>query len=743
MTARSLPQFDTITAFDGGADSDASLRSLARRAGIALEWTDNQGETHNPSADTLRAVLRSLGLDCDNPSDIGAHSARLQQQAHSNRLPPMATAWCGEDVILPLHAPAHARVHIEYDIGVHQDVILRVREDGAAVLPPIARPGYHRIEWNGQSCTLAVAPQRAWTLKDVARGARMWGLTAQTYGLSQAGGKSQFGVGAFGDAAALAQQAARLGADALMLSPAHALFHADPSHFSPYSPSNRNFYNALLCDPALVFAQPWLQSVQAALPESALPESSLSESSWPISPWPAAADGDALIDWPEVSQRKYAFLRKLFEAFMAQRCSDAGNRQAADFAGFQHERGTELHHHALFEALQTEFLSRDPGHWHWRTWPAAFQSPDSPQVRAFAEARKDDVAFHMFLQWLAFASGAEAQSRARAAGMRIGMIADLAVGVASGGSHAWSRPQELMHGLSIGAPPDALGPRGQNWGLTTFSPLALSENGFAPFLAMLRATLAIAGGVRIDHVMGLMRLWLIPEGGEAADGAYLSYPYDDLLRLAVLESRKGESIVIGEDLGTVPPGLRETLEERGVPGMRVLIFEKDGEDFRPPGHYPAGAIAMTTTHDTATLRGWQRGADIDLREELDQLPPGVSADAARIDREGEREAAARMFAAAGLGPSLSAHMTRSEREEKFNAEAIALVAQCPAQLALIPLEDAAGAAKQPNLPGTVDEYPNWRRRYDAPVDTILSEEPARSHIAALVRARPRAEQSES
>lgn len=702
---------------------DPALSALAHAAGIALEWTDNDGVTRRPSPDTLRALLASLDMPCVSAADVREHLNRLQGDRKANLLPRMITAWSGEEIVLPLHTPAHARVHVEYDTSVRQDLILRLREDGRAVIPALTRPGYHRIEWNGQSCTLALAPPRAFSIADVANGARIWGLAAQTYGLSRSAADYACGAGTFGDAAALAQLAGAAGADALMLSPAHALFNADPSHYSPYSPSNRDLCNVLLADASLVFDEEWIQPVYAQ----------------------CALDGGgsdsattSLIDWPHVSRRANVFLRALFARFRSLERAEPGHRLVRAFRAFTDERGTSLADHALFETLHAYRFSADTSQWHWRAWPEAFQSPRSRHSQSFARDHADDHAYHSFAQWLVFASGTAAQQRALQAGMRIGLIADLAVGVNASGSQVWSKPEDYLQGVSIGAPPDALGPRGQDWDLTTFSPFAMGRNGFATFLSMLRASFAIAGGVRIDHVMGLQRLWLIPEGGTAAHGAYVSYPFEDLLRLVVLESWRAKKIVIGEDLGIVPFGLRETLDKRGLAGMRVLIFEKDGDVYRPPGHYPRGAVAMTTTHDTATLIGWQRGSDIDLREALDQLPPGVDADRARLDREADREAAERMFAAAGLGPSAQQHMTSIEREEKFSAEAIAFLAQGPSMLALVPLEDISGATEQPNLPGTVDEHPNWRRRYAKPVETILADHPAAGHIDALSCARPRA-----
>jgi len=242
--------------------------------------------------------------------------------------------------------------------------------------------------------------------------------------------------------------------------------------------------------------------------------------------------------------------------------------------------------------------------------------------------------------------------------------------------------------------------------------------------------------LRIDHVMGLMRLWLIPEGGEAADGAYVSYPFDDLLRLTVLESHRARKIIIGEDLGTVPAGFPKTLGAAGLAGMRVLLFVRDEHGFPPPGHYPRDAIAMTTTHDTPTLLGWQRSRDIELRDAIDHLPPGQNADMARLQRAGDKDAMRRVFGTAGLAPGAHEHMPGEREQGRFAATAIAFTGHSQSLFAAIPLEDIAGQVEQPNLPGTVDEHPNWRRRYGRPVETILKEGPAGENLADLQLARP-------
>ncbi|MGE3245652.1 MAG: 4-alpha-glucanotransferase [Beijerinckiaceae bacterium] len=722
MMWRDRPATGGGIGFEADLSGDAGLRAMAATAGISASWKGNDGVDRPVAPDVLRATLQALGLPCATNGDRRDSLQRLAGRAMREVLPPLVTARCGEPVELPMRFRAGQRFHLEYEHGVHRDGVLFEGSAGAAMLPAIERPGYHRLTLDAQNVTIAAAPARCWTFADVGGGARMWGLSAQTYALHARDDLPSFGIGNFGNLGELAERAAHAGGDALMMSPCHALFHADPRHISPYSPSSRFAYNGMLADPAEQFPAERLQLAVRTMPEEL---ASL-----------AHATG-ALIDWESSTRARQAFLRALYDDFLDKECSQNGNAIAASFDRFKRDGGEILARHALFETLHALQFGSDREHWHWRTWPKELREP-SPQTLASLTRRYGrEIDYHIFLQWLAQTSLQAAHDKARLAGMRTGLIADLAVGVSDGGSHAWSRPAELLHGLSIGAPPDALAPRGQNWGLTTFSPFALADTGYEGFLATLRACLTPAGGVRIDHVMGLQRLWLIPAGGSADDGAYVSYPFEDLIRLVALESWRQKKVVIGEDLGTVPEGLRERAAENGLSGMRVLLFERGGDGYRPPGHYKRQAMTLTTTHDTATLIGWRRGSDIDLRERLDQLPPGQTGETARRERERDVRDLEHMFAQSGLAPAASGYLTPGEAEGRFAHSSIAFAASTPAQFICVPLEDISGEAAQPNLPGTVDEHPNWRRRYSKPVEAMFETWPGMMHAATLRQFRPK------
>jgi 4-alpha-glucanotransferase len=310
--------------------------------------------------------------------------------------------------------------------------------------------------------------------------------------------------------------------------------------------------------------------------------------------------------------------------------------------------------------------------------------------------------------------------------MGIGLIADLAVGADCAGSQAWSRQDELLPHVTVGAPPDIINRQGQNWGVAAFSPQGLRQHGFRAYIEMLQANLAHAGGIRIDHVMGLQRLWVIPQGAESQHGAYLRYPLDDLLRLLSLESHRHRALVIGEDLGTVPEGLRDKLAARNILGTRVLLFEQDDLGFVPAARWPADALATTTTHDLPTIKGWLAGRDLEWRVRAGQRDAELL-EGDHAERAGERVALRQLLERQG--------MVSGGDDDACLQACIEQVGRTPAPLALLPLEDACGLEQQPNLPGPGDIHPNWRRRYPLAVGELLEQPATSARLAALDGAR--------
>jgi 4-alpha-glucanotransferase len=689
---------------------DDKLADLARSAGIAVDWIDAAKRDQTVSPGSLRGILQALGLPCSTRAEID--ESRMGLNAAAAVSPPMITADAGSPISLAGSRASRAKLILED--GTQRDVMLESCGAGRVALPTIATPGYHKLHIAEKMVTLAIAPKTCVTIDSLARdslaqGRRLWGLAVQLYGLHRPG-DGGMGDGGMGDATALrlfAKSAAQHGADVIALSPTHALFSAEPGKFSPYSPSSRLAFNPLICDPAILFGADRIAAIKRELGfagDDDLPT-------------------DSLIDWPTAAPRKFALLRALFDTFWTDLHERPDDPRCRDFLKFRRDAGIAVESHALFEALSAERAHIDPLRSGWRDWPADLRDPASPAVAAFASAHAKDIAFHAFLQWLAQNSLAAAQAVAVASGMRVGLIADLAVGMESGGSHAWSRQSDVLVGLTIGAPPDLFNSKGQNWGLTTFSPRSLIAEAFAPFLTTLRTALGQAGGVRIDHAMGLARLWLIPEAAAASEGAYLAYPLDDLLRLIKLESLRHRAVVIAEDLGTVPADFRAKLTGAGIAGLDVLWFGRDGEGFLPPRKWRPDAVAMTSTHDLPTVAGWWKGADIDMRAQCDLLDPAESVAELKQQRGKDRTALWDAFRASGSVPE----KTPSPEDASTAVDAaIRFVAETPAPLVLLPLEDLLGVEEQPNLPGTIDEHPNWRRRYAPAAEDIFAD----SRVAA-------------
>lgn len=733
------------------ASGRETIERIAARAGFEVHWEDANKATHRVKPDTLATLLTALGLPCDTREQAKETLAMLDAERAEPPLPPLVTAECHRATALPVASlNAGATYRIELERGGVIEGRLGTPKGESPLLAPISEPGYHVLELGDQRVRLAVAPPRCYTIADACRdaggppearrtnddaprAAAIWGIGAQLYGLRRVG---DGGIGDYTALASLARRGAQAGADAMAISPTHAMFSADPGKISPYSPSSRLLLNVAHIDPASVFgADAFAAVLDAHGAEGAAP---LREQ------W-AALEALPLIDWRNVVKLRLTVLRALYERFCAH--ERAGTSAAAplarDFDAFCAQGGHALEDHARFEAIDA-IQRGQHGIGHWRDWPDSLTDPRHPRVQAFAREHRHEVDFHLFLQWLAAKGLKGAQQAAREAGMAIGLVTDLAVGCDGAGSHAWSYRDDMLQRVSVGAPPDLFNQAGQAWGLTTFSPRAMRTQGFSAFIDMLRTTFAYGGGLRIDHVLGLQRLWLVPEGASAADGAYLRYPLTDCLRLIALESLRHRAIVIGEDLGTVPDGFRERLARHGLLGIRVLWFERSADrgTFTAPPQWSRTAIATTTTHDLPTVAGWWSGADIAWRDRIGQTAPRADGRdpvaLANAERAADRHALWRAFQLAGVAAT---GVGAPPKDQAPIDEALGFVASTPAPLALYPLEDLLGLTDQPNLPGSIDEHPNWRRRLDAPLDALFEDSALNDRLLALANKRGRAARS--
>ncbi len=689
--------------------SESQLEILAGRAGLAVDWVDANGNPQRVEHPVLQAVLAGLGLPADSAEAIETSLLNLQLEQQNKRLPPLLTADVGRGLDLTRYFHPHSQCVVHLETGGALDIQL----DADAYLPGMIPVGYHRAQVDDQHFTLAVAPARCYSMSDAldSQPPRAWGLSTQLYALKRDGD------GGFGDTQALerfAKAAGERGADALAISPIHAMFSCDPHRYSPYSPSSRLFLNSLYAAPASVLGEVAMQRAVEAC--------ELADELHRLEQLP-------LIDWPAATFAKQRLLRQLYEDFQV---GEQPLRE--DFEHFRDRGGEALENHCRFEALQAQHVANQHS-MDWRLWDEQWRDPNSPALLIFAEEQAHNIGYYAFCQWLIARCLAQAHKVAKDSGMAVGLIADLAVGADGGGSQAWCRQDELLPHLTVGAPPDLLNRQGQGWGISAFSPDGLKRNGFRAFIEMLRANFAHAGGLRIDHVMGLQRLWVIPLGAEPTQGVYLYYPVEDMLRLLALESVRHQAIVLGEDLGTVADGLREKLIERDILGMRVLLFEQDyGARFRPILDWPDNALATTSTHDLPTLNGWWLERDIDWNAKLGMIDAQTEAHW-RENRQRERE---------GLHVALSQD-PQNFQDESTGAHQVLdasarFLGHTRAPLVLLPIEDALGLEEQPNLPGTVGSHPNWRRRLPVESDTVLDVPGVARRLELLACARLQAQE---
>ena len=518
---------------------------------------------------------------------------------------------------------------------------------------------------------------------------RIWGITCQLPGLQS---ERNVGIGDFADLLALCELVAAEGGDFVGVNPLHALFWNDPERVSPFFPSNRQFLNPIYV------ALDWIDGF-AGLTDS---EQALSK----------AAKGTETVDIPVVARLKDGVLRRLYSTFAQ------SLEAASDFQAFCDEGGAALLAHAVFEAI-SEAMSAEGRSATPSEWPEPLRRHDSPEVSAFAEENRVAIDFHLWLQWLTHRQLDRVQQGARSAGMRIGLYLDCAVGSAPDGSAAWSDPTITVPGVSIGAPPDFFNTGGQDWGLAPLSPVRLATLDGEPLARDLSAVTRFAGALRIDHAMGIARLWLIPRGALPADGAYVRYPLSSLLRRVAEVSQASRSLVIGEDLGVVPVGFRELMNERALHRYMIFFFESDGDGFADPRHWPAVALACIATHDMPSLARWWHGTDLEIRRAIGLLDP-AEFDRAWHRRQTEREALARR-----LDLSLEAAPDPLTLSTALHR----LLAASPCRLAALRLEIPSASIR--------------RRTFPAPslnMQTGSSAFPSRSRIWREIRISPRTQQ---
>jgi 4-alpha-glucanotransferase len=645
----------------------------AARCGLETEYRDAFGQLRSVEPEVLARLLNSLAVGGEEPPRMLPRTVVLRGQA--DRL---------------LHLSVPEGLPLWWEIRSEQKIA-----DGEGVSPVLHLPqglphGVFRLHVRvaapagplTNTACLVVCPDRAYQGGETAP-QRMWALAVQLYGVRSSG---NWGHGDFSDLITLIDLAADLGASGIGLNPLHALFDDRAHEASPYFPNSRLFLNPLYIDVGAVPEFPGLKA--AGLADAIL-----------------RLRDNNIVDYHGVANAKTRGLKLAYKAFRVH--GTTARREAFDH--FRQQRGSSLARFGCFEVMRRKLVGP------WWEWPDEWRRVDDKAIERLRRSAPADVGFIEFEQWIAHEQLDLCRARARARNLPIGLYLDVAVGVRNDSFDAWCDQDAVLSGTAVGAPPDILNTAGQNWGLAGFNPVGLEDRQFDPFCRMLRASMHYAGAIRLDHVLGLKRLYVIPHGMRAIQGAYIRFPFEALLAVAAHASVELRCIVIGEDLGTVPDNFRETLADWGLWSYQVMLFERgwDGT-FSAPDNYRENALVTFGTHDVSTFAGWRDHRDLAVKRALG-IDPGETSE----QRQGAFHALDQALRQRGI------------EEADFPAVANFL-AGTPSRLLVISLEDLLGITDQVNLPGTVDEHPNFRQRLPIALEELRNHEEV-TRVAEIMR----------
>jgi len=722
---------------------DSLLDELARRRGIGDAYHDYRGELRSFSPATKRAILAAMGCNVTDAGAVEREIAGLDAERWGVLLPVVTVLRPGRAGVIVVVPADVLGEELDWRITTADGAVLNGRARAGELaeveraelhgrwltrrwlpLPEDLPLGHHALQLctphGGGDGLLVVAPARCHEPGLLATGGRLWGLAVQLYTLRS---PDNWGIGDFADLRAVVRHGAAQGAAFIGLNPLHALFPANPGHFSPYSPSTRHFLNVLY------IAVPEVDGYDSCAAARELVATA--EFGRELARLRATDN----VDYPGVARAKLPVLRALYEHFRSVHLA-AATPQAAAFRNYLAERGEPLRRHALHDAIDEQLRSQDAGrYWGWPAWPEDLRDPAGTGARAFEERYRIEVEFHAWLQWTADEQLAAAQRLARDLGMPIGLYGDYAVGVNPAGSETWSDQLVYRLGAGVGAPPDPLALKGQDWGIPPQDPHALVAARYRPFRDLIAANMRHFGALRLDHVMALFRQWWVPVGFGATEGGYVHYPLDDLMSVLALESVLHRCLVVGEDLGTVPDEVRHAMAEFAVYSYKVLLFEKHGDGrFRRPEEYAHRAIATVTTHDLPTLRGYWAGYDLELRDRLQLFPDEEIR--AHVYEERVRDRAELLVAldAVGLAPGPGPDAEHGYSEAVAHAIQLYL-ARSAAALVVLQIEDLLAMTDPVNVPGTSHEHANWQRKVSASIDEALGSESALRLFGDVRRAR--------
>jgi 4-alpha-glucanotransferase len=703
------------------------LHLLAERAGIVSKYVDQGGEETRPTSDDTRiAILRAMGIDASTPDAAREALERMENHDWQRVLPPARVVRQSEaeSLQIEIHAPEEGAGLVDWSLVVTLEEGEGFERSGMStpewngsislgVRKPLP-PGYHTVrvtlrasgeERSGEQ-TLIVVPDAFPTVGELAGRDRVFGLIANLYTVRSA---ANWGVGDLSDLAGLLEWTASAGGAFVGVNPLHALRNQGWD-VSPYSPVSRVFRNPLYLD-------------VMAVPEAGGAGEARLLASAKVTEEREALRASERVEYDRVIALKLRVLRELHRAFAA---SAAETERGRSYLAFLQAQGEPLRRFATFEALAARL-----GGGNWREWAEEYRAPDSRAVREFQRSYAEEVDFHAWLQFELDRQLGEAAERGRRAGLAIGLYQDLAIGTSPSGADIWADPHLFLDGVSIGAPPDDYSASGQNWGLPPVNPRALRDDAYRYWIRLVRASLRHGGALRIDHAMGLFRQFWIPEGMDGADGAYVRFPSGELLGILALEAHRHGAVVVGEDLGTVPPEVPPAMRRWGVHSSRVLYFEREGDAFREAAAYEPMALATVNTHDMPTLAGFWRGRDIEVKREVGMIESDEEAGEQLRVREKEKRALLQRLAAEGV----IEEGTEPASEAELRGAVHEFLCRTPSAMVGLNLDDLVGEVEPVNLPGVSPEkFSSWTRKLSTPIEALATD----PGVAAGVRCAGRA-----
>nr|WP_245553630.1 4-alpha-glucanotransferase [Demetria terragena] len=671
------------------AAARSSLQDLAHAFGVATEFWDWKGNHVRVSDDSIRAVLAALDVQAANADDVKNAVEAHGEKAWRQILPPVAITRAGQAPAVTLRVPHEASLQAvltlesgdQREVGISDGSGEEREIDGVPMveryldLPHDLPLGYHHLavthgDHEPATCTVIVTPERLDLPAGLAAD-RVWGLTGQLYALRS---EQSWGLGDAADLAELGTWAARQGADFVLVNPMHAAEPRPTMEPSPYLPATRRFLNPMYIRVEEVPELGYLSSAEHQMIE------------WHGDDARRLTALDHL-DRDSAWEAKEAALRIIYR----QRST---HRRRRDFEEFCEREGQGLLDYATWCAFVVEHGLPS------KNWPSGLRDPRSEATAAEQDRLAEEVEFHRWMQWIVQGQFADAQREVKAAGMSLGVVHDLAVGVHPGGADAWALADILAGDIEGGAPPDDYNATGQTWSQPPWRPDRLAEAAYLPYRDMLRTTLALSGGLRVDHIIGLFRLWWVPRGRPATEGTYVRYDHEAMIGILLLEAQRAGAVVIGEDLGTVEDWMRDYLTERGLLGTSILWFERqDGGAPRPPETYRELCLASVTTHDLPPTAGYLEGQHIVLRHQLGLLPGSLEDEMATDEKQrGAVLADLRERGLLGNNSSVEEQVCALHRYLGFS----------PARMIGVAVPDLVGDVRTINQPGTDEEYPNWR-----------------------------------